>query len=300
MSRTPAPLPAALVGRIFTVEHADAFGVSRSRTRAADLAAPFRGVRAPAIELPHVARCTAALQRRPGATAVSHRSAALLHELPLPHRLLRDSRIDLVVPQGMRAPRARGIRGHQMNVRPEDIVVIGGVRATSALRTFCDLGAVLTLPELVAVADRLVGRPGGPTVTDVANAAATWPGSRGIRNLRRATELVDPRAESPKESELRVLLIEAGLPHPVSQHVVRDDRGRFVARVDLAYPDRLIAIEYEGDHHRERTQWRTDLARRRRLESLGWRYMAVTQADLDDPSALFADLRSAVAHRRAT
>ncbi|MDL9980827.1 hypothetical protein [Microbacterium candidum] len=137
-------------------------------------------------------------------------------------------------------------------------------------------------------------------MADIAAAIATWPGRRGIRNLRRAIELVDPNAESPKESELRVLLIEAGLPHPVPQHVVHDRDGRLVARVDLAYPDRLIAIEYEGDHHREREQWRADLARRRRLESLGWRYIPVTQADLDDPHALLADLSSALRHRFAT
>jgi len=299
--RTSAPLPAPLVGRIFTVEQSAAFGISRSRTRASDLTAPFRGVRAPAIELPHVALCVAALQRRTETAAVSHRSAALLHSLPVPQRLRSDRRIDLAVPTGARAPRGRGIRGHQLNLRPEDIVVIAGVRTTSPLRTFCDLGAALTLPELVAVADHLVRRSVGRfSVADLATAIGAWPGSRGIRKLRRAIELVDPDAESPKESELRVLLIESGLPHPASQHVVRDRDGRFVARIDLAYPDLLIGIEYEGDHHRDRAQWRADLARRRRMEALGWLYIPVTQADLDDPLGLLADLRTAVAARLQT
>lgn len=296
MPRLPTALPDPLVGRVFTVEHADEFGVSRSRIRARDLHAPFYGVRAPAVDLPHIARCVAALQRRSDAAAVSHRSAALLHGLPVPHRILNDRHIDLVVPVGTRAPRGAGIRGHQRALRPGDAVIVSGIRATSALRTFCDLAASLTLAELVAVGDHLIRLDGGRyTPTDLAAAVKAWPGRRGILNLRRALELVDPVAESPKESELRVLLIESGFPWPISQHVVRERDSTFVARVDLAYPELLIAIEYEGDHHRERAQWRADLARRRRLESLGWRYITVTQADLDDPRALFADLRAALA-----
>lgn len=296
MPRTPAPLPARLVGRVFAVEHADAFGVSRSRIRARDLTSPFHGVRAPNIDLPHVARCVAALQRRPDAAAVSHVSAAILHSFPLPLRLIDGHGIDLVVPTGMRAPEGNGIRGHQQDLRPGDVVSAFGVRVTSALRTFCDLGALLTLPQLVAVGDQLAHIDPERFGRDhLAAAADAWTGRRGIRSLRRAIELVDPASESPKESELRVLLIEAGFPHPVSQHVVRDLGGAFVARVDLAYPESRIAIEYEGDHHRDRDQWRADLARRRRLEALGWRYITVTQADLSDSRALFHDLRAALA-----
>ncbi|GAA4767543.1 hypothetical protein [Microbacterium gilvum] len=73
-----------------------------------------------------------------------------------------------------------------------------------------------------------------------------------------------------------------------------DSAGAFVARVDLALPELRMAIEYEGDHHRDKAQWRKDLARRRRLEALGWTYVSVTQADLDDPRALLADLRAAI------
>jgi hypothetical protein len=118
------------------------------------------------------------------------------------------------------------------------------------------------------------------------------------RVLRYALELLDPKAESPKESELRVLLIEAGFASPTANHVVVDGAGSFVARVDLAYPAQKVALEYEGDHHREtKEQWRKDLKRRRRLEALGWIYLPVTAADLADPHDLFADLRTALARR---
>jgi hypothetical protein len=54
------------------------------------------------------------------------------------------------------------------------------------------------------------------------------------------------------ESRLRLILVFGGLPRPVSQFVVRDRTGMFVARVDLVYPEQRLAIEYEGDHHRGR------------------------------------------------
>ena len=112
-----------------------------------------------------------------------------------------------------------------------------------------------------------------------------------------ALALIDGAAESPKESELRVLLIGHGITDLACQEVVRDGEGRFVGRVDLAIPHLRIAIEYEGDHHREKAQWRRDQKRRRALEALGWVYIHVTQADLDDPRQLLADLRTAIRRR---
>lgn len=91
------------------------------------------------------------------------------------------------------------------------------------------------------------------------------------------------------------MIIEAGLPAPVSNDSVFDERGHLVARTDLAYPALKIAIEYEGDYHRDKDQWRADLKRRRRLEALGWTYLSVTQADLDNPEDFLADLRAALA-----
>lgn len=91
-----------------------------------------------------------------------------------------------------------------------------------------------------------------------------------------------------------MLIIEAGLAKPDCNVTVFDGTGRFVARVDLSYRREKVAIEYEGDHHRDKDQWRRDLARRRRLEALGWTYLSVTQADLDDPRAFLSDLRTAL------
>jgi very-short-patch-repair endonuclease len=77
-----------------------------------------------------------------------------------------------------------------------------------------------------------------------------------------------------------MVLIAGGLPRPVCQYEVFDANGEFVARLDLAYPDRKLAIEYEGDHHRERSAFQRDLRRMNRLRTLGWTVLRFGAADI--------------------
>jgi len=288
MSRRRQALPERLHERIFSV--ADAPELSRARLRGADLAAPFYGVRLPSGRPPTLLeRCRARATRLPSSVFFSHLTAARLHGLPIPHGA--DDRLHISARAGSQAPRGKGVTGHVLTVADGDVIVSAGVSLTSAARTFHDLATVLPLSALVAVGDELLRR--GITKDQLLSSVRA--GGRGCRLVCRAAELLDEASESPKESELRVVLIEAGFPRLACNHVVRDEYGRFVARVDLAHPERRIAVEYEGDHHRDKRQWRQDLKRRRRLEALGWRYFSVTQADLDDPADLFDDLRTAFA-----
>ena len=81
-------------------------------------------------------------------------------------------------------------------------------------------------------------------------------------------------------------MIEAGLPQPDLNFRVHDSSGNFVAMVDLAYPDRRIAIEYLGDHHRtDRETYDKDIRRREALVAAGWVVVFVTAADLRDRRA---------------
>jgi very-short-patch-repair endonuclease len=294
MPAAPRPLPPELRGAAFSVADARRRGVSADRLRASDLAAPFYGVRVEAGELTLVDRCRARATRLPGFAAFRHTTAARLHALPLPPRLAQLTELHVSVPTGARSPRGAGTLGHHVSCRPEEADRRHGVLCTTPERTFCDLAALLSLGELVAVGDAILHRRLA-TADDLGAAAAQWPGRRGRPRLDAALELLDGRAESPKESELRIVLHDAGFLRPEVNHVVRDAAGRFVARVDLAYPARKVAIEYEGDHHRDKDQWRRDIARRRRLEALGWTVLQVTQHDLVDPSALLSDLSAALA-----
>lgn len=100
------------------------------------------------------------------------------------------------------------------------------------------------------------------------------------------------------ESWQRVIIVLAGLPAPVTNYDVFDDRGVFVARVDLAYPHLMISMDYEGDHHRtDKTQWRRDIARFRRLQAIGWDAKRYTADDLEAPQAFISELAAAIAAR---
>ena len=97
---------------------------------------------------------------------------------------------------------------------------------------------------------------------------------------RAALDLVDPGAESPRETWLRLLIIRAGLPRPQTQVPVYNEYGVLIAEVDMGYEDLKIAFEYDGDHHRtDRRQFTKDIRRHEALTELGWIVIRVTAED---------------------
>lgn len=296
MSGRPAQLPEHLRSRAFGI-HESTY-VSPSRLRASDLWTPAWGTRLPVDMTALHDRCAAHQLTLPAGAAFSGVTAAVLLGLPLPRWAAAMPDIDVTVPRGARAPRRRSVIAHQRTLMAEDVTTLRGLAVTSPVRTFLDLAVVLPLGDLVVVGDRIVARRALLAPMTSLQGAVQRSAGRGVRAAREALLLVDDGSESPKETELRLLLQRAGIGPLATNATVRDAYGRFVARVDLALVDLRIAVEYEGDHHRDPTQWRRDLARRRRLEALGWIYVPVTQADLSDPRALLADLRAAVSRRR--
>ena len=113
---------------------------------------------------------------------------------------------------------------------------------------------------------------------------------------RRAVGLADERAESPPESVLRVVLRCAGLA-PVPQYVVRDAEGRFVARVDLAFPDVRIAVEYDGAWHGRPGELARDRRRHNALVAAGWTVVHITAADMHAPDRVVASVTALLRER---
>jgi len=110
----------------------------------------------------------------------------------------------------------------------------------------------------------------------------------------RVLMLCDPRAESPMETRLRMILIAGRLPWPVTQYPVYDENG-FVARLDLAYPQYKIGVEYDGDHHRTRDAFQRDLRRINALHACGWTILEALDKAVPVPTltaALFTRFRS--------
>ncbi len=81
----------------------------------------------------------------------------------------------------------------------------------------------------------------------------------------------------------------------MAQYEVRDGGGFFVARLDLAYPERRLGVEYEGDHHRGRGVFAHDLRRINALKLLGWRVPRFGAADVfGQPDRIVAQVRAAL------
>lgn len=172
-----------------------------------------------------------------------------------------------------------GIRTWSESVSPDEIQLIGGIPATTAARTAFDLACRNPTAAAVAAIDALA-RATRLNVEQVQRLAERYKGHRNIRRARRALALVDAGAESPRETWLRLLLIEAGYPRPRTQIPVYGEYGELVAVLDMGWEDVKLAVEYEGDHHRtDRRQFNRDIARYEALADLGWMAIRVTADD---------------------
>ena len=115
--------------------------------------------------------------------------------------------------------------------------------------------------------------------------ATSYRRRRGVVQLRELIELVDPRAESARESWLRLAIHDAGLVAPEPQFWVETEGVR-AYRLDLAYPRARIAVEYDGWEAHEQTQEQreNDCARREWLRANGWTVILVRRGDFTGPA----------------
>ncbi|MDT5093094.1 MAG: hypothetical protein QOH60_2457 [Mycobacterium sp.] len=176
----------------------------------------------------------------------------------------------------------RGIIARNETLADDEICTLGGVPVTTPARTAFDLGRHLARGQALERLDALMhARPF--SIEDVTLIAKRNPGARGLRQLRELIPLVDGGAASPKESWLRLLLIDAGFPKPATQIRVVDNNGRPVRSLDMGWRDLMVAAEYDGDQHRtDRPQYVKDMRVLRKLAELGWIIIRVIKEDRDD------------------
>jgi very-short-patch-repair endonuclease len=244
------------------------------------------------VELDYFTWCRAAALFLPAGGALSHRSAAYLYGanvLPLA------APVDVTVPFHDRLRARPGLRVFRTRLTDSDVCRRGGLVVTTVLRTAWDLARGPNLVQAVVGVDALFHRRlvTGDALLSYMWTRDGWPGSL---RARRALELAVPGVESPMETRLRLLLVFGGLPPPMVQFEVSDRAGRFVARLDLAYPRYRVGIEYDGDHHRERAVFQRDVARLNALRLCGWTMLRFTADDvLRHPDRVVAQVRMALA-----
>ncbi len=283
-------VPVALRTRLFTLAEAGEAGITRSQLRGASYrrlgSGFYRWVdlrESPQLVLSAFAR------RVPAGAAFSGRTAAWLHGLDV----APCEPVEVTIPQSIGSHWRAGATVRRAALGREEIVRRRSVPTTSALRTVLDLAGRGPLIEGVVAADmflhaRLV------TFAKLCSYAAEHPGAKGIARLRRVVDLAEPKAESPMETRLRMLLMLAGLPRPEVQVSIRDDQVRFLGRPDLFYRVQRLAIEYDGGNHRDRLV--DDNRRQNGLVGAGLRLLRFTAADVfGTPDAVAIQVRQAIA-----
>ncbi|MCV7217322.1 hypothetical protein H7J51_18780 [Mycobacterium crocinum] len=191
-----------------------------------------------------------------------------------------------------------GVITRRLLVHSDEVQAVGDWQVTTPARTAFDIGRHGNLRSAVARLDALA-RATKVSPEDVLAVAARHRGSRGLRQLESALDLVDRGAESPQETYLRLLLIRGGLPRPTTQIPVYGDDGNVVAYLDMGWPELLVGVEYDGDQHRsDRRQYLRDIRRRDVVEDLGWRLLRVVAED--HPMDILRRARRAIAERAST
>jgi hypothetical protein len=173
----------------------------------------------------------------------------------------------------------RGVLARRYTLLDGETQIIGGRVVTTPERTAFDVGRRGAIHSAVARLDALAA-PTGFKVDEVLRVAQRHPGSPGLRRLETALELVDAGSQSPRESYLRLLLIDAGFPRPQTQIPVLGTDGIPVAHIDVGWAEYMVGVEYEGDQHQtDRRRYVYDIQRLETVERMGWLIVRVVAED---------------------
>ncbi|MFL6062987.1 MAG: hypothetical protein ACJ72E_17295 [Marmoricola sp.] len=260
----------------FSTSTADEAGVARShRTRLLAeglLRTPIQGVMYAAhLDDTLDLRLECVRLAVPADAVVTDRTAGWLHGASMvlaPGDHLRTPRVAAFQPPGKRLRNGLTDSGER-GLTSEDVVVLGGLRVTTALRTACDLGRLLRRDAAWAALDSML-RLGAFSQAALIAEVERFRGYRGVRQLRVFAPLADADSESFGESVLRLRWYDAGLAaRPETQVVVRFEDGRH-ARLDVASRERRYAAEYDGEEFHGEAATEHDARRRARISDEGW------------------------------
>jgi hypothetical protein len=257
------------------------------------LAQPWRGVlihAADALNLPTLAQ--AALIHVGQPSALSGATSLALHGLSA----VTDTEIHLSVPPSKRARSKPGLVVHRAEFQPSDVIEIEGLPAFSldlALADYLCSGHDRT--AFATVDQAMAGLPPDHCRTlreNVRDRLLDRRDRRGIHRAQMLLALATGKAESPPESMLRLIVVEAGFPVPEAQFEITAIEGHRLYVLDIAWPELRIALEYDGfAAHEERHEY--DAERDTRMAGRGWVTIRATAVDLRNPGRILAELRDA-------
>jgi hypothetical protein len=279
----PTPLPDELIRGPFRTSDLDAHGLGPGVVRGRRLQPVTHGAHMLAGSDPGLSdRCRALGLVIPGDVSFSHQTGSEL--LGLPEWSGTGSDAHVTRPPGSSQLRRAGVVQHRAFLEDAERWSVEGLAVTSPVRTLLDLAQVIRVEQLVATGD-VAMRRFGVSHSALLEAAEAAGARRGVRAFREAIALMDARAQSPQESLVRVWCVVAELPYLEPQgEVVGGDE--LVATVDLLDRKHLVAVEYEGAHHRERDQFAYDVGRYRRVRRCGYEVVQIEASMMSSPRAV--------------
>lgn len=283
-------LPDELTRKPFTVAEAERAGLARRQLRSAALQRLYRGVYADRrLEISGAMRVRAAiLAAGPRGVAASNVTGLALHGVGS----IDDARIHLATHRRVHRTEP-GIVVHRHYFLGE-FSRIAGCAVLSPERCLVDAATHLSIARLVAAAEGLIALR--KITREALQRFAEEHHFDGIQRLRRSVGFIRPGSESYRETFVRIMLEMAGLPAPSINPVVGEQS--FVARLDLAYEDLKIAIEYDGRQHGlSLAQRERDVRRREELERDGWKVIVITAAQLAHPRDIVHRVHQAMVAR---
>jgi hypothetical protein len=227
------------------------------------------------------------LWSRRKATLIGHSAAAMHGTQWLPD----DAPAELA---RVRQPAPAGIVVHSGSLAADEICLRQSIDCTTPARTAYDIGRRVPGDTAIIRIDALLNAT-RCSVAEIERIADRYPGARGLRRLRTALDLADGGAESPKETELRLLLVRDGLPRPVTQILVVK-QGHKPRRIDMGWPRWKIGVEYDGEQHFTNPHdYADDIERLEFLAAQGWIIVRVSARQLRfDRAGIIRRVRNAL------
>lgn len=235
----------------------------------------------------------------PGAV-FSHRSALIIHGLPVPYFAQNEAPcVESVHPKF--GVRRTSILIRKREISDDDLVIVNGIRTTSVLRTLFDVARDFPLAFAVAVIDAAV-RQSRVSANEIESYCVSRPPRTHQARIASVLEHIDPRRESVAESITAVRFVEYSVPGFEPQVVIRDERGDFVARTDFTNEQAGVIAEFDGagkyylKNSGPKSEFELERRREYRLRNLGYVVFRLTWSQIFS-AELFIRIRAAVEQR---
>ncbi|UWF78318.1 MULTISPECIES: hypothetical protein [Microbacterium] len=206
----------------------------------------------------------------------SHETGLALIGAPLPYTSAQQLELHVSARRPAGEPRRKEVVGHRLQRRPPARFRVNGLPIEHPARMWRQAATTWALDDVIAAGDFLILPKRRLLTIDDLKREVDEAGDVAGGILRRALAEIRPGAETAEETRLRLMLVRAGLPEPELNLDLRTTDGRFVARLDLAYPRYRTGVEHDGRVHADDDkQFARDADRWDDIRANGWAHVRI-------------------------